>query len=328
MNDDYRTLTVDELAADPEVQAYVLHGQRAAAWRTWLTEHPERAADLAAASHLVEELHGALAPHADGEQVERVWSRIAASTTEASTARVAHTALRTRTARIRRIGAVALAAAAAVALLVVLNLPTATYSTTTGQQLTVWLPDSSRVVLGPASELEVEAYDDTRELALVRGEAYFEVRRGRPFSVDTERGRVEVLGTSFTVATAEEMHVACATGRVRVSAGSAHTELTPGQYVSTDGGGGDGDGLGEVGSVPVAQVGAWQRGRLYFRGAPVRDVAAGLARYYGRSFTIPPDLRDVPLAIDVPTDDYAAAIARLNFVLQTQLDTLAPGPTH
>ena len=333
MNDDYLHTPTDELAADPRVQAYVLEGRDAAAWTAWLAEHPAAATRVAEARALLRQLDAELAPVADEAQVARVWSRIAASTSTDAGAEARVVSLgRPRDARRRdaprrpgrRRLAWVLAAAAAVAALLLLLPGTGpeVYESGAGEAVAVELPDGSRVALAPGSRLEVESYDGARALHLT-GEAFFEVAPGAPFTVATAHGRVRVLGTSFSVADDGELAVACATGRVRVTAaaaanGAAAVELTPGWAVRTRGGE-----LAEATAVATDEVAAWRRGRLYFRGAPVHEVAARLRRHFGRTFATPPDLRDAPVTIDVPSDDFPEAIARLGFVLQVPLDTAA-----
>ena len=337
MNDTYLHTATEELVADPTVQAYLLGGRDAERWDAWLADHPAAAARMAEARALLTHLEASLAPAADEARVARVWARIAADTQDAPTAdaptadvptdrgaRVVSLDSRPRRARRRAWWALAAAAAVAAFLLLLPGRGADVYETAAGETLVVWLPDSSRVALGPASRLEVGDYGDERALRLA-GEAFFEVERGAPFSVSTGRGRVRVLGTSFSVADDGELAVACATGRVRVTAGGgggggagAGVDLTPGQAVRTERGR-----LGEVTALPVEEVAAWRRGRLYFRGAPLEEVAARLRRHFGRTFATPPALRDAPVTIDVPTDDFAAAIARLSFVLQAPLDTAA-----
>ncbi|MBU2915374.1 FecR family protein [Reichenbachiella agariperforans] len=86
-----------------------------------------------------------------------------------------------------------------------------------GEQLEFELPDGSDVVLAANSTVRWEDEDwsgETRRLVL-DGKAFFKVIPGSKFSVMTDQGSVEVLGTAFDVSTfGVGMWVNCYEGRV------------------------------------------------------------------------------------------------------------------
>lgn len=87
------------------------------------------------------------------------------------------------------------------------------------QNETILLPDGSTIKVNAGSEISYDeaAWDTKREIHL-EGEAFFEVVKGKPFTVITPVGKIEVLGTSFNVFTRDtEFKVACKTGKVKVS---------------------------------------------------------------------------------------------------------------
>lgn len=110
------------------------------------------------------------------------------------------------------------------------------YKTTThysdyGEQITFSLPDGSKVTLNSKSTISYNKHnwDENRSLVL-DGEAYFDVEKGKTFTVVTSLGDVSVLGTEFNVnATDTYFNVACYEGKVKVndhSDSSTHI-LTP-----------------------------------------------------------------------------------------------------
>ncbi|MES2531665.1 MAG: FecR domain-containing protein, partial [Pseudomonadota bacterium] len=140
------------------------------------------------------------------------------------------------------------------------------------------LPDGSHVGLAANTQAVVRYFRDRREVALAHGEMRFDVRRdaARPFVVSTEWGRVEVLGTVFSVSSREGgMRVAVAEGRVAVfiagHAGSMAGEvvLGAGQAVAIDR-----DGLHPPSVTRSDSVGAWRDGWLVFEGTPLPDAIA------------------------------------------------------
>ena len=78
---------------------------------------------------------------------------------------------------------------------------TEVYDTAVGGQRTVNLSDGSSVQLNTNSRVEVRYSPSSRDLRLVKGEAFFEVapNKSRPFSVYARDGVVRAVGTAFVV---------------------------------------------------------------------------------------------------------------------------------
>lgn len=94
---------------------------------------------------------------------------------------------------------------------------TKTYTTTSGEQLAVVLPDGSSVKLNANSSLQHKRFfwNNNRKLNL-QGEAYFKVKKGSDFTVTTDYGNVTVLGTQFNVkARTHTFELHCYEGKVR-----------------------------------------------------------------------------------------------------------------
>jgi len=85
---------------------------------------------------------------------------------------------------------------------------------TEAQTMSFRLPDQSRVVLSANSTLSYPKYLWNRKLQL-QGEAYFEVKKGNKFTVKTDDGSVNVLGTRFLVTEqGDNLIVSCYEGKV------------------------------------------------------------------------------------------------------------------
>lgn len=249
-------------------------------------------AALAPANHReLERLRAVLTPQPTGDwDVEQAWRQVAARLDQPAPP------LEHSPARLGRRGWLALAAAvtitvAAAWLWTVRVAPVGERSlvvvTGPGEQETVNLPDGSRVVVAPASRLEVvdDAGRGPRQVRLA-GEAWFEVAADpdRPFLVHAAGTITEVLGTSFLV---QELpgggvRVALVTGRTslrRAAAPAAEVvTLDPGDLavLAPD---------AAVATVThAAEFGAllaWRDGRLDFDDAPLGEVRDALARWYG-----------------------------------------------
>jgi len=93
------------------------------------------------------------------------------------------------------------------------------YETNYGEQEIVTLPDNSKVYLNANSILDFNKNNWANNRVLdFNGEAFFDVEKGTKFSVKSEEGLVEVLGTEFNIISREDyFEVKCHEGKVKVS---------------------------------------------------------------------------------------------------------------
>lgn len=185
-----------------------------------------------------------------------------------------------------RLGVAAMALAACVAFFVVpavVQRLAADYATSTAELRTVILPDGSRVTLAPASAIAVSYAPAGRQVRLLSGEAFFDVKSdpARPFRVLARTVETAVVGTSFDVGMyPDDVLVSVERGAVRVGPVSAepaapHDELRPGQAVRVTWD-------GEVSRVRTSpdMVAAWRDGQLVARNVSLRDAVDQLRRYH------------------------------------------------
>ncbi|MFK5959516.1 MAG: FecR family protein [Lutibacter sp.] len=93
------------------------------------------------------------------------------------------------------------------------------YKTQLAEKINFELPDNSKVALNADSEISFKAnkWNKKRELNL-KGEAYFSVKKGSKFTVNTNLGSVSVLGTRFNVQARDAyFEVFCYKGLVSVN---------------------------------------------------------------------------------------------------------------
>lgn len=114
--------------------------------------------------------------------------------------------------------------AAAASIIVILSLTgfarfyTTNVNSPAGQHLQTTLPDGSQISLNAESSVSFHPYwwKISRKVSL-DGEAFFEVSKGRKFTVESTNGTTQVLGTSFDIyARSDAYNVTCITGTVRV----------------------------------------------------------------------------------------------------------------
>ncbi|MGB5419234.1 FecR family protein [Algibacter sp.] len=107
----------------------------------------------------------------------------------------------------------------------------ASFETQIAQTETFNLPDDSEVILNAQSKLSFnkKEWKENRNLEL-DGEAFFKVTKGRKFTVNTDAGSIQVLGTQFNVKERDNyFEVKCYEGAVSVTSNQGKVILTPGK---------------------------------------------------------------------------------------------------
>jgi len=148
-----------------------------------------------------------------------------------------------------------------------------------GQHLSKTLSDGSTVHLNAGTELSYHPHwwRFARILEL-EGEAYFEVEKGKRFTVSSPQGATTVLGTSFNIyARNNQYRVHCLTGQVEVETQAGETKtLQPNQAIRLSG-------KGEMEYQPEVKPGhaiSWTRNRFVFTAASLGEVLKEMERQF------------------------------------------------
>lgn len=152
--------------------------------------------------------------------------------------------------------------------------------TEAGTHLLVQLPDKSTVNLNAQSSVEFNPYwwRFNREVKF-EGEGYFEVEKGKKFTVVSKLGTTKVLGTSFNIFSRDEVYrVICLTGRVKVTSKSKHeVVLLPNNKASIQKNGTI-DVFEDIDALPEI---SWRNNLFMFTATPIRNVFKEIERQYG-----------------------------------------------
>lgn len=161
-------------------------------------------------------------------------------------------------------------------------------SVVAGEFVSHTLPDGSVVHLNAASSIVYAPYwwRFSRKVNL-EGEAFFEVQKGKNFSVISSLGTTQVLGTSFNIlARGNAYEVYCKTGKVRVShRQQSQVILTPGEHTK----------LVNKGLVKKADkksqeaMLAWRMGKFVYNTTPLTKIFGDLERHYNVKITLKVD---------------------------------------
>lgn len=256
-------------------------------WEKWLASNPDKAKDVEEAKKLVQALR--LKEEAKNEaQEKKLWDRIEADiSTEAQTP--------ARISRLKAIRWISYAAAACVALFLVfyfLGPANTTVKTPNGAFATEMLPDGSSVQLNAGSKVvfNKNKWEDQR-LVKLEGEAFFEVKKGEQFTVNTPQGSVSVLGTSFNVlARGNEFEVTCFTGKVRVESSNGKTRvLTEGQHTRAL----NGAELSEVQATDLDKKAGWRQRSFYYVDYPITKVFSEVERQFDINIEMAPEVDQI-----------------------------------
>jgi transmembrane sensor len=222
----YSRFTLSDFIGDPFFQDWVIHpeGETASFWEDWVQRHTEKAEMIREARTLLESVHFVEQFPSD-DQVQRslasAWERI-----EGGKGRLVALPLDGQRGRIRSIGWAA-AVIAGIGIAGVIGYLSKNhrpvelaYATPYGELRTLYLPDSTKLVLNAHSSVRYAAWQpgQAREVWL-DGEGYFDVRpdKGSIFRVHTKDLTVEVLGTTFDIRNRRgKTEVVVETGKIKI----------------------------------------------------------------------------------------------------------------
>lgn len=181
----------------------------------------------------------------------------------------------------------------------------ATYSTRTGEQRRIELPDGSVITMGGASLLVINYTAHDRTVTLKRGEALFHDTDdpGRPFRVYAGNGVITALGTQFNVLrTGQRVTVTVAEGTVEIAPAPVMQQvhfqgvaplpaptwlpvrITRSEKMSYQS---QGEATAVERADPKLAI-AWTRGTLVYDRRPLYEVIADVKRYWDHPVTLDP----------------------------------------
>lgn len=247
-------------------------------WNKWIADHPEKRAIVEEAKLLVTAIKfkEEVAP---SELENKIWKNIDAATRVKPS--VENPGASTSIFRTLKKWA-PLAAAAIIALLVYVNVPSGvnydtTLKTTFAENKQEVLPDESIIDINAESTVAYSKtqWQNNREIRL-EGEAYFSVKKGSKFTVVTDNGNVEVLGTSFNVySRGDVFSVECETGKVSVTTDGKEIILTPNEGVRLD------LAINEVSKTSTtSKRSLWRRGTYNYKEVDIREVFDDIERHF------------------------------------------------
>ncbi|SEI92051.1 ferric-dicitrate binding protein FerR, regulates iron transport through sigma-19 [Cyclobacterium xiamenense] len=164
-----------------------------------------------------------------------------------------------------------------------------------GRKSKILLPDSSLVFLNAGSELSYPRNFTENRQVLLRGEAFFDVKKYKqqPFLVKTAHVTTTVLGTSFNINTdyLESTEIALATGKISIRNDYTGKDmlLRPGEASLVS----RGEQPMKKFTVDPAKIPLWTEGVLHFEKEPFVLVKNKLENWYGVEIAVNGPVPDV-----------------------------------
>lgn len=215
------------------------------------------------------------------------------------------------------------------------------YQTAIGERKLVNLPDGSIIELNTNSLVEVNYSRSTRDIHLIRGEAYFDVaaNKDRPFSVYAGKGVVTAVGTAFTVHLRDKtIEVLVSEGRVSLASIPVNKEMsgadfnqeilieplleiTAGQHAVFE------DEIKQLAYLEEKVLDrrlAWREGILVFVGEPLSNVVESISRYTDITIEIEDsELRDLPIAGNFKVGEVEAMFEAISIMTNVQIERVS-----
>lgn len=181
-----------------------------------------------------------------------------------------------------------------------------TYATQIGEQKTITLPNGSKVKLDALSTISYREKDwKARRILELSGQAFFDVTKGSPFQVNTEKGNVQVLGTQFNVNERQQtFSVVCYEGKVKVTYQNQEKIITQGQAVHQQ----------EnklINSTHKHVSPEWTLGYNSYAETSLSEVVNDLEKYYPIIFKLPQKYHDLKFTGKLPLKNLDTALETL-----------------
>jgi ferric-dicitrate binding protein FerR (iron transport regulator) len=185
-------------------------------------------------------------------------------------------------------------------------------------QETVLLPDDSKVILAQNSKFQFNNwfwnFDRTTKL---NGQAYFEVAKGKTFTVKTNSGKVKVLGTRFDVKSRDSIFkVVCYEGSVKVIFKNEENILKKGQFITYQ----NGKKLEQ--SNIYNEKPEWVSKTHQFKGVSLSEVMQQLAQDYQIEVDITQVTEDKRFSGTLPSDSLSLALDILSKTYQMNFSVI------
>lgn len=197
------------------------------------------------------------------------------------------------------------------------------YTTSNGEILSIYLPDSSKVDLNANSNLKIypEKWENKNQREVwLEGEAYFDVRKkvgDIRFIVHANDVDVKVLGTQFNVRSrGDKSEVILAKGKIELDVANQKIAMIPGDYVSYS----NVHRTVESKRVKAADFIAWKNGMTVLNNTLI-EITKELETIYGVQFQIRnKELKNRKIQLSVPANNLKEVLETLKLLYPEEIN--------
>ncbi|MCT7911243.1 FecR domain-containing protein [Arcobacter lacus] len=186
------------------------------------------------------------------------------------------------------------------------------------------LPDGSRVVVDAKTKLDIKYYKDKREVNLSFGKALFDVAKNpdKPFIVNANMIKVEVLGTNFEVKNEKDkIDVDVIRGKVKVEQ-NRNDEikelaiLTEGKHISFD----KQNSKVRLKDIDIKTIASWKDGVLFFQDDSLEKAINEFKKYKDVNIVIQKEAQKYSVSGSFPIDDMDKFLFALTKIYPLKVD--------
>ncbi len=174
-----------------------------------------------------------------------------------------------------------------------------TIATSKGRRYQVVLPDSTKVWLNAASSITFPVTFSGERKVYLTGEAYFEVHhQDKPFSVITDNGIIQDLGTHFDVFNYSDEPISKTTlfeGKIKITTANSEKMLSPGEQEILN----KKTATISVNKADLESISAWRNDQFYFKTNDIKTILREISRWY--------DL-DIVYTVDIENSNHYSGI--------------------
>jgi transmembrane sensor len=162
------------------------------------------------------------------------------------------------------------------------------FATDFGTTKSIVLNDHSKVTLNANSSVCYPNLFQFNRTIQLKGEAFFEVQKGTPFTVKTALGNITVLGTKFNVTSFDHyFEVVCYEGKVKVESQNKATILTHGESLRVF------NANFENWDETIPQKPTWISGESSFKNVPMKYVLEKFKNQYHLEIDYPKNIETI-----------------------------------
>ena len=195
---------------------------------------------------------------------------------------------------------------------------TQSFETKISENQIINLSDGSTITLNSESLIKYDKnFNIKNRIITLEGEAYFDVKKSTiPFIVETDYGRVNVLGTSFNVRARDDgFEVGVNNGFVEVSDQSSTVQLKKGQFLKA---------LSDYNSKDISDITyhnypGWLNQKLYCEQTPLSKVCNEIERTFNIKIVFSdPSLKDLTVTGIIDAQDLKTVLSTISLLTQHQ----------